>query len=223
MSDRTLVLTGPVGSLESWAHAARRGGWTPTCVPVIELRPREPGEPVPATDWLLVTSQSALPYLEAAFAQAASPPAAVVGERSAAWLAERGVDVVAGPAPDSESLWKEWRPLLRPGARVLWPRGPHGGGWKSRLAEVGAELIDPLAYNTVEIPGPALPEAEAVLFASPSGLRAALARGITGKPRSVAIGPTTEAALRETVARFSSVERLDAPTADALERWCRRT
>ncbi len=221
MTRYRVVLTGPIGSLPDWERAGREAGVEVQVAPVLEIRAHAFELDEGTIDWLLITSAQALDSLEPHRDRLAKLPAAVVGERSAKRLAELGLRVEVGPLASGAELFEAWRSRLSPGVRILWPGGPLRGPIGTHLRELGADLLTPQAYTTEPVPGERLPEADAILFAAPSGVAAARERGWTGEPAGLAIGSSTAQALRESAAGLSGLEQLEEPTAEAFARWCR--
>ena len=221
MSQLRILLTGPTGSLGEWESAARKAGLAVEIEMVLRLLPKEFELDDPAPDWLLITSAHAMPALGRHREDLAEVPAAVVGEVSARHLRTLGLRVEVGPFPSGRELMGAWRAQLRPGQTVLWPGGSVRGEIGAELREFGVHVIEPLAYSNQPVPGPELPEVDAILFTAPSGVRAARARGWSGRPIGLAMGPSTEECLAEQPGDLCRIERLEEPTAEAFGRWCR--
>lgn len=221
MNPFRVVLTGPIGSLPDWENAGRAAGVQIHAAPVLQVRAQAFELDDGKIDWLLITSAQALPSLEPHRKRLAKVPAAVVGKRGAQRLTELGLRVEVGPFASGLELFEAWREELSPGVAVLWPGGPLRGSIGTRLTELGARLSTPLAYTNEPVPGARLPEADAILFAAPSGVTAARERGWPGAPVGLAIGSSTAQALHESPAGLSRIEQLDEPTAEAFARWCR--
>jgi uroporphyrinogen-III synthase len=222
-----LLLTGPTQGLDRWVEAL---GQAPRYVterlvvlrrPVLELQGRALPEPVARPQWLALTSQSALPALEQQWSRLAGVPCAVVGERCAAAVQRHGLELALAPAADVAELLRTWQPLLRPGQRVLWPRGSESDELARVLRQWSVEVDDPVVYRTRSSGDRrALPAAELVFFASPSAVQAFLGLervDAERPPVAVAIGETTADALRHLVPHpFAGLEVLARPEPEAL-------
>ncbi|MEO0653140.1 MAG: uroporphyrinogen-III synthase [Planctomycetota bacterium] len=227
MNTWRLLLTGPTKGLMRWRKALEA---IPAYVtesleiidrPLIELRALPLGRLGPRPDWLCVTSAMALEALEGRWGALQGTRCAVVGERSADRLRDLGLDVQVGPATSAKALLESWLPQLRPGQRVLWPRGSESDQVARTLRATGAEVDDPIAYdNRATSDRHALPPAELVFFASPSAVEAYLTLERVDPPgpmTAIAIGPTTAAALEALEdSPFAGLEELDEPTPAAL-------
>ncbi len=207
-----LLLTGPVGHLEEWAEHVEGCGWEVAPEPLITIRPRRLPALKGPFDWVALTSSNAWSALAPHAASLQGLRFAVVGERSAAQVREAGLEVAVGPYPSAEELLEAWRPLIRLGERVLWPRGPLSDRLAKRLRAFGAHVEAPLAYENVPAAdtGP-LPACEAIFLASPSAVDRLLTRGFEGRPLAIAIGATTHTALARHAERFARVEELPDP------------
>lgn len=212
-----LLLTGPVGHLEEWAEHLEGCGWQVAAEPLITIRPRRLSAPKGPFDWVALTSSNAWAALEPHAAGLQGLRFAVVGERSASHVRAAGLEVAVGPYPSADELLEAWRPLIRLGERVLWPRGPLSDRLAKRLRAFGAQVEAPLAYENVPAAdtGP-LPAADAIFLASPSAVDRLLSRGFEGRPLAIAIGATTHTALARHAERFARVEELPEPRPEAL-------
>jgi uroporphyrinogen-III synthase len=220
-----LLLTGPVHGLERWRVALERCSAAAELAvlerPLIETLPLQPPTLERRPDWLCVTSQSALPAIDAILGSLEGVRCAVVGARSAAALRAAGLSIEAGPSPNVSALLDDWLPILKAGELVLWPRGSESDAFARTLRNAGALVEAPIVYETrsVEEQGP-IPAADAVFFASPSGVTTFTRyerEPSRGPSIALAIGPSTAAALRSLVGSpFESVVELASPTPEAL-------
>lgn len=198
-------------------------------------------------DWIVFTSAHAVeatcgrPEWEVSYQRGRGRiRLAAVGEVTADRLRARGlhVDLLSGSDSRARELVAAFlasTPL--DGVRVLWPRSDVARReLPEALAAQGAVVMDPVAYRTVAIVPPALPEflsllAEnrlaAVALMSPSaarGLASALPGGaltaLAGRTLVASLGPTTSEAIRELGGRvdLESPERSATSLADALMR-----
>ncbi|MBL8862316.1 MAG: uroporphyrinogen-III synthase [Planctomycetes bacterium] len=223
---KRILMTGPVERLAEWGDAARAAGWEPIELPLLAieelgLRPEALFAADARFDWLLVTSRSALPFVER-LARCAPPRverAACVGEVATARVRELGYAVPLRAARDAADLAALVVERAEPGARVLWPRGDRATELATALRARGLVVTDPVVYASRERALASVQTAEAVFFASPSACNAWIAaRGPCGGPGlAVAIGDSTFDALqRLDPAPFARVIRLGEPTPAAL-------
>jgi uroporphyrinogen-III synthase len=102
---------------------------------------------------------------------------------------------------------------------VLWPRGDRADDLARKLRASALVVVDPVAYATRARRGLALPECEAVFFASPSAVQAwEELTGTTRAPRSaIAIGATTfDALVAGPGSRFEALTQLAEANPEAL-------
>lgn len=173
-----VLLTRPEGRNEELADALRAAGHEVACVPLIALEPLG-DDPVDLDgyDWVLVTSATGARELRRR-GRGRPKRFAAIGPATAAALG--GADLVPRVSTQ-EGLLAE---LPRPPGRVLFA----GAEAARRLLvdELGADFV-PL-YRTRELVRE-LPEADLVVLASPSAVRAYAALG--GRAPAVTIGPET--------------------------------
>lgn len=203
---RRILVTGPVQSLEDYAAAARESDWEAVELPLLEIRPREldpadlPAELLTgAPDLICITSSNALDALATLAERWPGVRCAVVGEATAARVAQAGFELAGEPAPGAAQLAERLVAELPAGAHVLWPRGSLAHDLGATLRAAGLCVTDPVVYATLPRPvdGP-VPAADAVLFASPSAVRRWLELEQANEseedgspPTAIAIGPTT--------------------------------
>lgn len=219
-----LLLTGPVSGFDRWLWTLEGAeGLEVVARELLEIVANELPPPDRRPDWLCMTSANAAAGLGACWYELADVPAAVVGEQSAELLRAIGIEVAVGPAPSAAELLRQWRPRLRPGQRVFWPRGSVSDALADELRSLGLTVDAPVAYETRECTDRrALPPCDYMFLASPSAVRACmrLERVDPVAPVAVAIGPTTAAALEGVQALeprpFARIEVLPDPTPDAL-------
>lgn len=175
-------------------------------------------------DWLVFTSARAVAAVCDRSPQAVgSARIACVGPSTARRVREAGygVDLVPDVA-NAAALGAALGRRLRPGQRVLFPRAANAGpALKASLVAVGAEVDDPVAYETQPEPaGAAQLQAalasgvNAAIFASGTAIAEYVACGGPFDVMAVCIGPVTAAAAREAGLRRVAVA--EAPTADAV-------
>jgi uroporphyrinogen-III synthase len=102
---------------------------------------------------------------------------------------------------------------------VLWPRGQRSKALARDLVAAGARVMAPLAYRSVALRQQhALPQAEAVLLASPSCVELWTAMRPAGDaPWALALGPSSATAAGAHAGAFRSpILMLPDPTPDAL-------
>ena len=219
----------------------------PICAPLIRFAPADESGPLDVAlrnlddfDWLFLTSQNALRFvLERARVlgisltqQATAIRVAAVAPVTAAAAEKAGLPVsYVSMKHQGIGLAEELGPQLQ-GRRVLLPRSDKADReLPEALRKVGAEVVDLIAYRTLETQTEEnkLPdivrqgEMDAIVFYSPSAvhrfldiLRSEQTEIAKRKTLFVAIGPVTAAALRE-----SGVKRIaqaaDTATGAVLE------
>jgi len=219
----------------------------PICAPLIRFAPADASGPLDVAlrnlddfDWLFLTSQNALRFvLERARVlgisltqQATAIRVAAVAPVTAAAAEKAGLAVsYVSMKHQGIGLAEELGPQLQ-GRRVLLPRSDKADReLPEALRKVGAEVVDLIAYHTLETQTEEnkLPdivrqgEMDAIVFYSPSAvhrfldiLRSEQTEMAKRKTLFVAIGPVTAAALRE-----SGVKRIaqaaDTATGAVLE------
>jgi uroporphyrinogen-III synthase len=175
---KRVLVTGPLEGLSEYADAARRAGWEAIEQPLLRIvRHRHDVSPIFAQrfDWICVTSSNALWFLDElcrARSGFGTTPCAIVGERSSARARELGLEVEL-TAENASALGDELARVARSGAHVLWPRGHLTDELARELRRRGFVVTDPVVYATEPLdPHHRPPPAEAILFASPSSVRA---------------------------------------------------
>jgi uroporphyrinogen III methyltransferase/synthase len=164
-------------------------------------------------EWLAFTSASGVEQWFASVQSVATPPlpcrVAAVGRSTSAALAAYGVtpEIVPTRATSSD-LASALLPHLRPGAKVLWPKGNLAdGSWAERLQQAGVHLTALTVYRTLPETGDpggsrAFLEANGadwITFTSASTVKGwhALGLHLPRPARIASIGPSTSAHLRK--------------------------
>jgi uroporphyrinogen-III synthase len=228
-----VLVTRPRDQLAALADAVRSLGGEPVPYPTIELAAPPDWSALdaalagPAHDWLVFTSPSAVRFTSAradairARAALGRPRLAAVGAETARAATNAGLVVDVVPAVDEQRQEGLAAALadLAPGTRVLFPQTV-GGREHLRDALVARGcLVDvvPVSQTLPVRDLPPLPAFDAAAFASPSALKALVARWgapcLAGAAVAV-IGPTTAAAARELGVRVDAMP--DAPSMQAL-------
>jgi uroporphyrinogen-III synthase len=195
-----ILLTRPEGRNEKLAEALRALGHEVVCEPLIAVEPLgdEPVD-VDGYDWVVLTS--AVGATELRRRMRGSPRrVAAIGEATATAFGR--ADLVPAVSTQ-EGLLAEFP---HPAGRVLFAGAE--GARRLLVDELGADFV-PL-YRTIELQPENLPDADAVVLASPSAARsfAALGRDIP----AVSIGPETTKVAREQgirIAREAATPDLD--------------
>jgi len=181
-----IVVTRPRRDAPELVSSLEAAGFEVAVCPLIEIAPIGPTAiELDGYDWLIVTSRNAAREL-ARRARGRARRVAAIGSATAAELPEPP-DLVAAVSTQEGLLAQ----LPRPAGRVLFA-GAEGA--RALLAdELDADVI--ALYRTIELHPRAFPDADLVVFASPSAARAyaALGRSTPG----VSLGPPTSAAARE--------------------------
>lgn len=236
---KRVLLTGPVERLDVWADAVRTVGWNAIEFPLIGieelgLRPEAVLAPSARYEWLLVTSRSALPFVErlAEAVPEIATRAGAVGEFATERLRELGFDVpiaaardaahlaelVAASAGSSPSVGRSTSGAELLERAALWPRGDRASDLAVALRAHGFVVDDPVVYASRTLATAVAPDADAVFFASPSACAAWFAsfaaHALPGL--AIAIGDTTFEALLAHQPTFARITRLAEPTPAAL-------
>jgi len=187
-----------------------------------------------AFDWLLFTSPTGVGFfaqrmkaLSLALPWRGKPAVAAVGEKTSAALQREGVNVDFVPTRYLTTELAEQLPRER-GTRVLVLRADIGNPEViSTLERLGFGVEDLTIYRTLPVAGsahgavePALRDADAIVFASPSAVEAFMMRiesadtasALTKKLVAVCIGPVTA-----TAARGRGFERILTPKTHTIE------
>ena len=228
-----VLVTRPREQIAALADAVGALGGEAVPYPTIELAPPPDWAPLdaalagPAHDWIVFTSPSAVRFTTARAAATrarsllARPKVAAVGAETARAATDAGLVVAVVPALDEQRQEGLATALadLAPGTRVLFPQAIGGRELlRDALAARGCVVdVVPVSRTLPVRDLPPLPAFDAAAFASPSALKAFVARWGAGAlaPAAVAvIGPTTPAAARELGVRVDAMP--DAPSMPAL-------
>jgi len=209
-----VLVTRPADQAAPLADALRAAGAVPLLYPTIEVVAPPDWNPFDAAvaaaapgDWVVLTSPSAVRMAAdrlraiGRLAVVAQLRIAAVGPGTAAALAAEGLPVAVVPEAgrrNQEGL-ADALSEVPPGARVIFARALEGREALPRaLAARGVQVQTVAVSQTRAREMPALPGFDAALFASPSALRAFVARWTVAPLRSaltVAIGPVTAEAM----------------------------
>jgi uroporphyrinogen-III synthase len=228
-----VLVTRPREQIAALADAVEALGGEPVPYPTIELAPPPSFSALdaalagPAHDWLVFTSPSAVRFTTAraeatrARALLARPQVAAVGAETARAVTDAGLVVAVVPAVDEQCQEGLASALadLAPGTRVLFPQAVGGRELLRDVLVARGCVVDvvPVSQTLPVHDLPALPSFDAAAFASPSALRAFVARWGAAELAHAAvavIGPTTAAAARELGVRVDAMP--DAPSMPAL-------
>jgi uroporphyrinogen III methyltransferase/synthase len=235
-----VLLTRPESDgADDWFAGLAAAGASPLLYPTVAIVPPESWQPLDEAlaklseyEWLIFTSQTAVSFVSSRLPDARFPDPmrtriAAVGPKTAQAVVERGGRVALVPEDNRQEGLARAMAGLPSGTRVLFP---FASGGRTHLAEKlrgqGCAVEVVAAYATAARPIlPALPAFDVATFASPSALRAFLAKlgpaSLDGKILAV-IGPTTEQealahGLRPVVARKPDLEALILAIAEARQ------
>ena len=226
-----ILLTRPAGEgADEWAAAFERAGALPIAYPTVAILPPESWQAVDDAianllvyDWVIFTSQTAVDHFARRLPTGLFPSdlrasIAAVGKSTAQSVARLGGNVVLVPADSRQEGLVEALRFLAAGTRVLLPLASGGRTLLAQSLRAAGCLVDVVSIYRTE-PKQDLatpPEFDAVVFASPSALRAFVNRFGTSSLADktiAAIGPTTA---KEAVTRGLRVVVADSPGVDAL-------
>jgi uroporphyrinogen-III synthase len=223
------------------AKSLKAIGFEPIQIDTIEFLPPEDWSSVDASlkrlgefDWLVLTSPTGVEFfvqrmkaLSLAMPWDGKPEVAAVGEKTGAALQREGIRVGFVPSEYLTRALAEQLPRGR-GRRLLLLRADIGDPEVvATLEREGFHVTDLTVYRTSSVAGgegeptePALRDAGAVLFASPSAVEAfmrrldsgAAAPALTKRLLAVCIGPVTAKAARE-----RGFERIITPKTHTIE------
>jgi uroporphyrinogen-III synthase len=239
-----VLVTRPADQAGALAGALRAAGAAVVAYPTIEVVEPPDWDPfdqafatIAPGDWVVLTSPSAVRMATARLRSTGRGPIlaqlriAAVGPGTAAALASEGLHAGVVPAAGNRNQEGLAAALdqVPSGARVVFPRALEGRDALSQaLAGRGVRVeVVPVSQTRGCAMMPPLPEFDAALFASPSALRAFVARWTVAPLRSVvtiAIGPVTAQTMREldltpaAVAAEPTPQALVAALREALDR-----
>lgn len=215
LSGWRVLVTRPVEQAQDLAEALATAGATPIIYPAIALAAPdswdafdEAVQRIGSYTWLVVTSPSAVrfalgraPELARRLSSTTTPRVAAVGRQTARALEERGISAALVPDDQRQEGLTAAFAALAPGTRLLFPQAAGGRELLRDVLTARGCTVDVVpVYRTVPATLTAPPPPfDAVMFASPSAVRAFATspfRSTLNDRIICVIGPTTETAAR---------------------------
>jgi uroporphyrinogen-III synthase len=204
-----VLLTRPAGDgAEAWAAAFAEAGAEPVVYPTVTFAPPTSWQPLDEAlsrfgsyDWVIFTSQTTVAFVVDRLAKRRLPDRppprmAAVGKATATSIVAAGGAVALTPTDERQEGLVDALGPLPAGTKVFLPLAEGARSFLAEALRARGCLVDAITvYRTTPIAdGPPCPAFDVATFASPSALRAFVARGgtatLAGKTVAV-IGPTT--------------------------------
>ncbi|OIK16950.1 uroporphyrinogen-III synthase [Bacillus sp. MUM 116] len=143
---------------KSFSQLVKTYGGIPVEIPLIAFRPIEGNQRLQDSlkaldtyDWIIFTSNVTVETFFSVHEDRKSlPKIAVIGKKTAEGLAERGLEAEFVPSAFvAESFVEEFLPLVRPGVKILIPKGSLARDYiAASLSDAGAIVDEVVIYET---------------------------------------------------------------------------
>jgi len=220
LSGMRVLFTGSEALSKKAVREIRGFGGIPICMPMIKLEKiAEAGEKICSADWLIVNSPSSAKLLiEFGIDLRNLPKIAVCGKETAAMFRKHNIYPDICPEQDfgTDGLFKALSCEIKSSDKIIRLCSSNSKPELSQmLKKVAPDTEELLFYRNTPISYDSLPDFDAVLFTSPSTVKAFPASVLKGK-KICAIGKPTKKALLEIIPEEDILIGAEATIADML-------